>query len=65
MKDKEHEHGDFAEGQDAAEGQSEDHPHPEDEGKEGDFAEGQEASPEHGHEEGSFAEGQEKDHDEH
>lgn len=68
--DEEHEHGDYAEGQEKvggdhedghtgsfAEGQAEEHPHGGAHG--GDFAQGQESSDEHDHHEGDFAEGQE------
>jgi len=52
--EKDHKHGDFAEGQEKAH---------DDEHKHGDFAEGQEKA--HEEHEGDFAEGQEKAHDEH
>jgi hypothetical protein len=70
MEEREHTHGDFAEGQERDEGDHEDehtgsfgegqaaeHEHGGAHG--GDFAEGQEATEEHEHREGSFAEGQE------
>jgi len=53
VAEKEHKHGDFAEGQERSHGEHE-----------GDFAEGQEEAHDDEHKHGDFAEGQERSHDE-